>query len=105
MDKRSDVFSLGIVLFEALTGTFPHEGDTALRRHVNEIWSYYEWVAGQGVRQPLIERCFAWMDENWPDDSDTPVLLWGDARVGNVLYRVMTKLLGRVSESTRQRDA
>jgi aminoglycoside phosphotransferase (APT) family kinase protein len=66
---------------------FPHEGDTALRRHVNEIWSYYEWVAGQGVRQPLIERCFAWMDENWPDDTDTPVLLWGDARIGNVLYR------------------
>jgi aminoglycoside phosphotransferase (APT) family kinase protein len=66
---------------------FPHEGDTALRRHVNEIWSYYEWVAAQGVRQPLIERCFAWMDENWPDDTGTPVLLWGDARIGNVMYR------------------
>ena len=66
---------------------FGHEGDTALRRHVNEIWSYYEWVAQQGVRQPLIERCFAWMDEHWPDDDGTPVLLWGDARVGNVLYR------------------
>ena len=27
-DGRSDVWSLGVILFEALTGTYPHEGDS-----------------------------------------------------------------------------
>lgn len=28
-DGRSDIWSLGVVMFEALTGTFPHEGDSS----------------------------------------------------------------------------
>ena len=66
---------------------FDRGGDTALRRHVGSTWDYYEWVAAHGVRQPLIERGFAWLDETWPTDEGTTVLSWGDARVGNVLYR------------------
>lgn len=61
-------------------------GDTALRRHVNDQRSYYEWVVRDGVRSPLIERAFDWMEEHWPDETDA-VVSWGDARIGNVMYR------------------
>ncbi len=61
-------------------------GDTALRRHVNDQLAYYEWVAADGIRSPLIERAFEWMDANWPDETEA-VVSWGDARIGNVMYR------------------
>jgi aminoglycoside phosphotransferase (APT) family kinase protein len=65
------------------------DGDNALRRHFNWVRSWYDFsVPGIG-RSPLIERTLAWLEDNWPDDvaAREPVLLWGDARVGNVLYR------------------
>jgi aminoglycoside phosphotransferase (APT) family kinase protein len=61
-------------------------GDSALRRHVNDQLAYYEWVVADGIRSPLIERAFDWMEANWPEESDA-VVSWGDARIGNVLYR------------------
>lgn len=64
-------------------------GDTALRRHVNDLVAYYEWVRGD-LRVPVIERGFAWIEENWPESPDEPletVISWGDSRIGNVLYR------------------
>ncbi|MBN4678874.1 phosphotransferase, partial [Pandoraea nosoerga] len=40
-------------------------------------------------RSPLLQRPFERLQSHWPDDAPArePVLLWGDARVGNVLYR------------------
>jgi aminoglycoside phosphotransferase (APT) family kinase protein len=61
-------------------------GDSPLRRHVNDQLAYYEWVVADGIRSPLIERAFTWMEANWPHESDA-VVSWGDARIGNVLYR------------------
>lgn len=63
------------------------EGDTPLRRHVADQRAYYEWVVADGLRSPLIERGFEWLDDHWPDAEGPTVLLWGDARIGNVLYR------------------
>jgi aminoglycoside phosphotransferase (APT) family kinase protein len=65
---------------------------TALRRHVADQWAYHRWVIGE-LRQPLIERCFAWLDDHWPAEADAvdrAGLSWGDARIGNVLYRDFT---------------
>lgn len=62
-------------------------GDTALRRHVNAQRAYYEWVASDGNRSPLIERTFEWLEANWPSDDTDAVLSWGDARIGNTMYR------------------
>ena len=63
-------------------------GDTALRRHVADLQSYYDWVVVQGGRQsPLIERGFSWLRDNWPEQESEPALSWGDSRVGNVMYR------------------
>jgi aminoglycoside phosphotransferase (APT) family kinase protein len=61
-------------------------GDTALRRHVADQHRYYEWVAADGVRSPLIERALAWLEDKWPSET-SPGLSWGDSRIGNILYR------------------
>ncbi|MGZ8734697.1 MAG: phosphotransferase family protein, partial [Acidimicrobiia bacterium] len=62
-------------------------GDTPLRRHVNDLLAYYEWVRGD-LRVPVIEAGFAWIEEHWPADlRDELVISWGDSRIGNILYR------------------
>lgn len=62
-------------------------GATAMRRHVADQQAYYEWVVTDGVRSPLIERMFAWLEDHWPSDETAAVMSWGDARIGNILYR------------------
>ncbi len=62
-------------------------GATPLRRFVAELRGFYDWVCADGIRSPLIERCFAWLDANWPQHEGPTVLSWGDARIGNILYR------------------
>ena len=62
-------------------------GPTALRRHVARTRAWYDFVAAGGDASPLIERGFAWLDEHWPQHEPEPVVLWGDARIGNVLYQ------------------
>jgi aminoglycoside phosphotransferase (APT) family kinase protein len=64
----------------------PDLAGSALRRHVDGQWAYYQWVAG-GARSPLIERCFAWLEDHWPAEEGPTVLSWGDSRIGNMMYR------------------
>ncbi len=66
-----------------------HPGDSALRRHVNEQRAYYEWAHGS-LRIPVLEDAFAWLDDNWPRSTGQDVISWGDARIGNVMYRDFT---------------
>lgn len=62
------------------------DGDP-LRAHVASTRAYYEWTcADDGVRIPVLERAFAWLDENWPATNGDPVLSWGDARPGNIIF-------------------
>jgi aminoglycoside phosphotransferase (APT) family kinase protein len=63
----------------------PDPGETALRRHVAHTRAWYEF-AHDGHRSELIERGFTWLDEHWPDEGP-PVVLWGDSRIGNTMYR------------------
>jgi aminoglycoside phosphotransferase (APT) family kinase protein len=66
-------------------------GRTPLHRKVARTKAWYEWtVADSGVRSPLVDRAFAWIEDNWPADPGPTVLAWGDSRVGNVLYRDFT---------------
>ncbi|KZS59491.1 phosphotransferase family protein [Mycobacterium ostraviense] len=64
-------------------------GDSALRRHFNWVRAWYDFAVPDIGRSPLLERTFDWLDDNWPHEAAArrPVLLWGDARVGNVMYR------------------
>ncbi|MFZ1176058.1 MAG: phosphotransferase family protein [Mycobacterium sp.] len=65
------------------------EGGNALRRHFNWVRSWYDFAVPDIGRSPLLERTFDWLEAQWPAETAAaePVLLWGDARVGNVLYR------------------
>ena len=65
----------------------PGPGDSALRRHVADTAAYYEWVVSDGARSPLIERAFAWLDDHWPKEESPEVVSWGDARIGNMMFR------------------
>ena len=62
---------------------------TALQRHFNWVKSWYDFAVPDIGRSPLLERTFEWLQEHWPKEvaAREPVLLWGDARIGNVLYR------------------
>jgi aminoglycoside phosphotransferase (APT) family kinase protein len=62
-------------------------GATAMRRHVADTLAFYEWVAAEGARSPLIERSFAWLDDHWPTDEGDTVISWGDSRIGNMMFR------------------
>jgi aminoglycoside phosphotransferase (APT) family kinase protein len=68
----------------------PDNGESPLRQHVNEQRAYYDWVAADGVRSPLIERGFEWLEEHWPSNADDAVFSWGDARVGNMMFEDFT---------------
>lgn len=66
----------------------------ALRLHVAALRRHYEFVIADGRPSPLLEAAFAWIEEHWPysdapnsGGAERPVLLWGDARIGNVIYR------------------
>lgn len=64
-------------------------GDSALRKHFGWVKSWYDFAVPDIGRSPLVERTFEWLQQHWPDEADArePVLNWGDARVGNVLYQ------------------
>ncbi|MBS2534794.1 phosphotransferase family protein [Catenulispora sp. NF23] len=70
----------------AFLGDLTADGDTALRAHVDGWRDYYSWAHGEQPI-PILEKTFAWLDAHWPTTVDTPVLSWGDARIGNIMYR------------------
>ena len=62
-------------------------GPDALRAHVDGQRAYYEWTRRvDGLRIPVIEDAFEWLERNWPAEAGDTVLSWGDARIGNVIY-------------------
>ncbi|KAA8888546.1 phosphotransferase family protein [Nocardia colli] len=71
------------VRFPMLTGP-----GQALRRHVDSVRALYRWgLVDDGFRIPIVERGFEWLEARWPAEPGPDVLLWGDARPGNILYR------------------
>lgn len=65
---------------------FPVKGETPLERHVQNQRDYYAWTSADGVRHPILERTFAWLDAHWPEREGPAVISWGDSRIGNVIY-------------------
>jgi aminoglycoside phosphotransferase (APT) family kinase protein len=64
-------------------------GDTALHCQFGWLKDWYEFSVPDIGPSPLVERALSWLEEHFPTDiaATDPVLVWGDSRVGNVLYR------------------
>jgi aminoglycoside phosphotransferase (APT) family kinase protein len=67
--------------------SFDEPGDSALKKHVAHTRAWYDFAVAGGARSRLVEQCFEWLYDNWPDDDKDTVLSWGDARIGNMMYR------------------
>jgi aminoglycoside phosphotransferase (APT) family kinase protein len=64
------------------------EGQSSLRRHFENERAYYEWTRrNDGLRIPVLEKAFEWLEMNWPAEPSPDVLCWGDSRIGNIMYR------------------
>ncbi|MBW2422353.1 MAG: phosphotransferase family protein [Deltaproteobacteria bacterium] len=61
-------------------------GETPLTKQLNSIASYYDWAA-RGIPHPTIEPALRWLVENKPDEPETPSIVWGDSRIGNMIFR------------------
>ncbi|MCF8601928.1 phosphotransferase family protein [Gordonia sp. HY442] len=64
----------------------PDAGEDPLRAHIRRLRDFYRWASDGRTGAPLIERGFAWVEEHLPAPAD-PVLCWGDARIGNIVYQ------------------
>ena len=72
-----------------------HGGETLIARNLAKTRAWYDFASTAeewGGRSPLVERGLAWLEANLPDtdlseDGGEPVLCWGDARIGNIIYR------------------
>jgi len=69
---------------------FLADGDepNALRRNLDWLKAWYQFAVPDIGRSPLVEQALDWLEAHWPEDvaATAPVLVWGDSRVGNVLY-------------------
>ena len=67
-------------------------GETALHRHFGWLKNWYAFSVPDIGRSPLVERALDWLEEHFPADvaAQEPVLVWGDSRIGNVMYRDFT---------------
>ncbi|MCB0948428.1 MAG: phosphotransferase family protein [Mycobacterium sp.] len=67
-------------------------GETALQRHFGWLKNWYEFSVPDIGRSSLVEKALFWLEDRFPEDvaAAEPVLVWGDARIGNVIYREFT---------------
>ncbi|HVU72115.1 MAG TPA: phosphotransferase family protein [Mycobacteriales bacterium] len=61
-------------------------GPTTWRRHLAHTRAWYDYCASSGIRSPLIERTFAYLEEHLPTEEVASVVSWGDSRIGNVMF-------------------
>jgi aminoglycoside phosphotransferase (APT) family kinase protein len=62
----------------------PHWGRMGLDQRLGYYEHYINW-AWPGPK-PTAQRALAWLRAHQPLESGPPVLLWGDARIGNIIY-------------------
>jgi aminoglycoside phosphotransferase (APT) family kinase protein len=80
----------GIADAPTVFATLAKAGDS-LRAHFDAQRAYYEWTrSDDGLRIPVIDQAFEWLEANWPTDTDPCVLSWGDSRPGNIIYDQFT---------------
>ncbi len=64
----------------------PERGATPLEQQLAYYQVYLRWAA-RGRSQPTIEPALEWLEANRPAEREPVALCWGDARVGNMIFR------------------
>ncbi len=65
-----------------------HPGQTLLERDLARTRHWYDYAAAEIGPSTLAQRALAWLEAHVPEtDPADDVLCWGDARIGNVIYR------------------
>jgi aminoglycoside phosphotransferase (APT) family kinase protein len=77
---RLDVDALGLGFVDR-----PELGRTGLDQQLGYYERFLDW-AGAG-ELPDAREALAWLRANQPGEPAPPCLLWGDARIGNVIFR------------------
>lgn len=69
--------------------SLPGTSSSALRRHFDDQREHYQWASG-GRSFPTIDAAFDELERRWPRAEPPAALSWGDARLGNILWRGTT---------------
>ncbi|GAA1583369.1 phosphotransferase family protein [Actinomadura kijaniata] len=77
---RLDVGALGLRFLDR-----PEWGATGLEQRLNYYEHYLRWA--YGGPQEVAARALEWLRAHRPGEPDPPVLLWNDARIGNVIFQ------------------
>ncbi len=77
---RLDVQDLGLGFLDQ-----PKWGAPGLDQRLNYYEHYLHW-AYPGPQETAL-RALAWLKANRPEEPDEPVALWGDSRIGNVIFQ------------------
>ncbi|MFB4306151.1 phosphotransferase family protein [Actinomadura sp. GTD37] len=77
---RLDVRELGLGFLDQ-----PKWGATGLGQRLGYYEHYLHW-AYKGPQETAL-KALEWLKANRPAEPDEPVALWGDARIGNVIFR------------------
>lgn len=75
----ADWRALGLDFLLPADGGDPFDAEIALWKRVS-AW------ARDGDENPTIDAGFAWLEEHRPAEDREPVLNWGDARLGNMMF-------------------
>ena len=62
----------------------PRWGKPGLDQRLRYYEHYMNW-AYPGPK-PTATRALAWLKEHQPSEPNVPVLLWGDSRIGNIIF-------------------
>lgn len=63
----------------------PERGATGLEQQLTTWRELLAW-GREGTEQPVIDAAWQWLDAHRPRDPGRDVVLWGDARISNVVF-------------------
>jgi aminoglycoside phosphotransferase (APT) family kinase protein len=61
-------------------------GETPLEQELQYYRAFYEWTR-KGRTHPLCEEALAWLEANQPRQPEPVGIVWGDAKLGNMVFQ------------------
>ena len=76
----TDWKSLGLGFLDAAG-----RGSTGMEQQLSYYKDFYAWAA-EGRAIPVAAATLDWLETNRPNEEAPPALLWGDSRIGNMIF-------------------